>query len=184
MGEQVTVTPEGQVERRRILDPNPELIVERVEEAWETPSETFEVELPEDELNQFLASVDDRTELPVEDLQVWLTDGEARFCTVLTEPTEINLGATFDIQVVDGRLVPQIEVETGGLPVPIPGPLMDFALQTALGQLQVSSGMPSSARRFIDFPSAIRPSSTPGTFSAPLLGPGTQCGVLPPGDGE
>ena len=72
----------------------------------------------------------------MQDPQVWLAGDRARVYARLTEPTEVDLHAGFGIRVVDGRLVPQIQVGAGGLPVSVPGPVMDVALNTALGQLQ------------------------------------------------
>jgi hypothetical protein len=148
MGEQAVVDAEGQVERRRILEPNPALIQARVENAWNAPGETYQLELPEGEINQFLAAVGSQTDLPVEDPQVWLVGEEARVYATLTQPTSIDLAATFEVRVVDGRLVPQITVGAGGLPVPVPAPLMDAALKTALGQLQ---GYLDEAYEYVEF---------------------------------
>jgi hypothetical protein len=148
MGEQLTVGAGGEVEQSRVYEPDPALIQARVQEAWSAPGETFQLELPEGELNQFLVSVGSRTGLPVENLQVWLTGGEARLSATLTEPTRIDLNAVVRIQVVNGRLVPQIRVAAGGLPVSIPAPVMDAALQTALGELQ---GYLDQAYGYVEF---------------------------------
>jgi hypothetical protein len=148
MGEQAVVDAEGQIERRRILDPDPTLIQERIENAWNAQGETYRVELPEGEINQFLAAVGSQTGLPVEDPQVWLVGDEARVFATLTQPAPIDLAAALDVQVMDGRLVPQITVGAGGLPLSVPGPLMDVALNTTLGQLQ---GYLDEAYAYVEF---------------------------------
>jgi hypothetical protein len=137
MGEQVTVGVEGTVAQQRVAEPDPTLIRTRVQQAWSAPGETYQVELPEGELNQFLASVSSQTGLPIQDAQVWLAGDEARVYATLTQPIPVDLNATFDIRVMNGRLVPQIKAGgAGGLPVSVPGPVMDAALQTVLGQLE------------------------------------------------
>ena len=148
VGERLTVGPDGEVTRQSVMEPNAELIQARIEEAWDAPGVVFQVELPEGELNQFLAAMGGQTALPVQDPQVWLTGDEARIYATLTEPTEFDLGAGFDIRVVNGRLEPQIRVRAGGLLVPVPGPVLDLALQTVLGQLQ---GYLDEAFEYVEF---------------------------------
>jgi hypothetical protein len=138
MGEQVRVGADGELTERRILEPDPALIQERVQAAWEAPGEAFQLELPEDELNQFLASVGPQMGLPLQDVQVWLTGDRARLYATLTEPAQVDLNAVLGVRVQDGRLEPQIAVGAGGLPVSVPGALVDAALGTALSQLQGS----------------------------------------------
>lgn len=148
MGEQVMVGTEGQVERQRIAEPNPALIQERVRQAWSAPGDAYRLELPEGELNQYLAAVGTETGLPIENPQVWLTGDQARVYVTLTEPVKVELNAALDVQVVDGRLVPQIAVAAGGLPVSVPGPVLDLALQTVLGQLE---GYIDQAYGYVEF---------------------------------
>jgi hypothetical protein len=148
VGERLTVGPDGEVTRQRVMEPNPELIRARIEEAWDAPGGLFEVELPEGELNQFLAAMGGQTGLPVQDPQIWLTGDEGRIYATLTEPIEFDLSAAFEIEVVDGRLVPQLQVGAGGLPVPVPAPVLDLALRTALGQLQ---GYLDEAFQYVEF---------------------------------
>ena len=50
--------------------------------------------------------------------------------------------------MVDGRLVPRITLGAGGLPVPVPGPVLDLALQTVLGQIQ---GYLDQGNGFVEF---------------------------------
>jgi hypothetical protein len=148
MGERLTVGPGGEVTRESVMEPNAELIQARIEEAWNAPGATFQVELPEGELNQFLAAMGGQTGFPVKDPQIWLTGDEGRIFATLTEPTEFDLSATFEIQVVDGRLEPQIRVGAGGLPVPVPGPVLDLALRAALGPLE---GYQDEAFQYVEF---------------------------------
>jgi hypothetical protein len=148
MGEQLVVDSTGAVEQEQVAEPNPALIRERVQTAWKAPGSDFQVELPEGELNQFLASVGAQAGLPVENPQVWLAGDQARVYATLTQPAPVDLNAAFDLKVVKGRLVPQIKVGAGGLPVPVPGPVMDVALNTALGQLQ---GYLDQAYGYVEF---------------------------------
>jgi ferric-dicitrate binding protein FerR (iron transport regulator) len=148
MGEQLTIGLDGEVTRQSVMEPNAELIQARIAEAWDTPGSVFQVELPEGELNQFLAAMGDQPGLPVVDPQIWLTGDEGRIYATLTEPIEFDLSAAFEIEVVDGRLEPEIRVGAGGLPVPVPGPVLDFALETALGQLQ---GSLDEAFQYVEF---------------------------------
>jgi hypothetical protein len=136
MGEELTVDPGGAVERRRVFEPDPNLMMTRIEDAWEAPGQVYQLELPEDELNQFLAAAEGQGALPFQDPQVWLAGGEARLSVVLTEPARVEVSGALEIEVVEGKLKPQLKVGAGGLPVPVPGPLMDVALQTVLGQFQ------------------------------------------------
>jgi hypothetical protein len=136
MGEQLTISAEGEVETRRVFEPDPTLVRNRVQEAWDAPGANYQVELPEDELNQFLAAAGGQGDLPFKDPQIWLTEDGARLSATVVEPIQVDVSTEFDIRVVDGRLVPQVAVGAGGLPVPVPGPVLDLALRTVLGQIQ------------------------------------------------
>jgi hypothetical protein len=136
MGEQLTVSAEGVVERRRVFEPNPELLRKRVRDAWTVPGEIYQVELPESELNQFIASAASQAGPLVKDPQIWLAGEKARLSATLVEPVPVDVSADLEIRVVDGRLVPEITVGAGGLPVPVPESVLDLALQTVLGQIQ------------------------------------------------
>jgi hypothetical protein len=136
IGEQLSIGAAGEVERRRVFEPDAALIEDRVQEAWAAPGDTYQVELPEDELNQFLAAAGGLGESPVKDLQIWLADDGARLSLTLVEPIQVDVSAEFDVRVVDGRLVPQVAVGAGGLPVPVPALVLDLALQTVVGQIE------------------------------------------------
>ena len=51
MGEQLSVSTEGEIERQRLFEPDAALIQNRIQEAWDAPGDIYQVELPEDELN-------------------------------------------------------------------------------------------------------------------------------------
>jgi len=137
MGEVLTVGVGGEVERRRVFEPNSALLQDRIQEAWAVPGASYQVELPEGELNQFLAAaVGSQPDSPVRDPQIWLAGNEALLSVTLVKPIEVDASAALEVWVVDGKLEPRIKVGAGGLPVPVPGPVLDVALQTVLGQLQ------------------------------------------------
>jgi hypothetical protein len=136
MGEQLVVGAGGEVERRRVFEPDPTLLRNRLQEAWDAPGATYQVEVPEEELNQFLAAATRSSGELVADTQLWLAGEKARLSTTLTEPVPVDLSADFGLQVVDGTIVPQVTLGAAGLPVPIPGPVMDLATQTVLQQFQ------------------------------------------------
>jgi len=136
MGEQLSVGVEGEVERRRVFEPDAALIQNRIQEAWDAPGDTYQVELPEDELNQFLAAAGGVGESPVKDPQIWLSDDGARLSLTLVEPIQVDVSAEFDVRVVEGRLVPQVALGAGGVAVPVPAPVLDLAFGTVLGQIE------------------------------------------------
>ena len=47
---------------------------------------------------------------------------------------EVDLSATIQVRVVNGRLDPQIKLNTAGLALPFPTALLEQALRASLGQ--------------------------------------------------
>lgn len=149
MGEELTVGAGGKVERRRVFEPDAAPLQNRIEDAWAVPGADYQVELPEDELNQFLAAVVGSQEgLPVRDPQIWLAGNQALLSATVIEPIELDASVVLEIQVVEGKLALRIKVGAGGLPLPVPGPVLDMAMQTVLGQVQ---GYLDQAHEYVEF---------------------------------
>jgi hypothetical protein len=147
-GERVTVQPDGAYSREQFYRPDAEPLLARLDDAWNAPGEVYRVELPEDEINQFLAALSAQSGSPLYDLQVWLIEDEARFFASLNEPAGAEVGVSLRLGVIDGELKPKIDVSAAGFPLPLPGPVIDLAAQTALDQIL---GYLAEAEGFIEF---------------------------------
>jgi ferric-dicitrate binding protein FerR (iron transport regulator) len=134
-GERLTVQPDGTYRREQFYRPDTEPLIDRLETAWDAPGEVYQVELPEDEINQFLAALSTQSGSPVYDLQVWLIQDEARVFASLNEPAGAEIGAAFRLDVKDGALKPQVDVSAAGFPLPVPGPVADRAAQMLLDEI-------------------------------------------------
>jgi hypothetical protein len=136
MGERITTDAGGDYHRERVFEPNPQLVLDRISAAWAAPGETFRLELPEHEVNQFLAATSGQPGSAIRDAQIWFTDGQARFAATLVEPTTVDLSASIEMRVANGRLEPQIKLNTAGVALPLPTALLNQALQASIGQVQ------------------------------------------------
>ena len=134
MGERITTDVGSGYQRERVFEPNAQLLLDRIDAAWNAPGEGFRLELPENEVNQFLAATSDLPGSPVRDAQIWFIDDQARIAATLIEPMEVDLSATIQVRVVNGRLDPQIKLNTAGLALPFPTALLEQALRASLGQ--------------------------------------------------
>jgi hypothetical protein len=134
MGERITTDAGSGYQRERVFEPNAQLVIDRIDAAWTAPGEAFRLDLPENEINQFLAAASGQPGVPVRDAQLWFTDGRARIAATLLEPMEMDLSATIEIRVVNGRLDPQIKLNTAGVGLPVPTALLEQAIKASLGQ--------------------------------------------------
>jgi hypothetical protein len=136
MGERIAVEPGGVYHKERFLWPNAQLVRDRIQGAWSAPGETFQLELPEDEVNQFLVATSAQVDSLVRDPEIWFTEGEARLFATLSQPTPVEVSATVEIEVVNGELKPQIRLATAGIAVAVPAAALDRALTPLLGQME------------------------------------------------
>jgi hypothetical protein len=151
MGERITTDAGSGYQRERVFEPNAQLLIDRIDAAWTAPGEAFRLDLSENEVNQFLAAISGQPGSPVRDAQLWFTDGRARIAATLLEPVEIDLSATIEVRVVNGRLDPQIKLNTAGVGLPLPTALLEQALKASLGQAQ---GQLDEAQAYVEFSEA------------------------------
>lgn len=135
MGERMKLKPSGQYERERIFEPNAQLVIDQVTASWTTPDDTFHLELSENEVNQFLAAMGQQAGFFLQDTQVWFLDDEARIATILTRPTRLDLSAAVSFEVIENQIKPQIHSIAAGVTLPVPGSLLDPAVDLVLDQL-------------------------------------------------
>jgi hypothetical protein len=136
MGERITLEPGGLYEIEQVFEPDAQLVADKIVEAWEVPGDEFRPELTENDVNQFLAAMSDQPGFFLEDTQVWFVDGEARVATTVAEPTRFDLSAALSFEVEDGQLKPKVRAMAAGVFLPVPGPVLDQALELVLDQLK------------------------------------------------
>jgi hypothetical protein len=135
MGERITINPAGKYETVRVFQPDPQRVVERVQDAWNAPGGEFTLELPEAEVNEFLSAMSQDPSFFLRDVQIWLLDGRANVAATVARPIRLHLSASIGIEVEEGRLRPRLESIAPGLVLPVPEPVLDRALQLVLEQL-------------------------------------------------
>jgi hypothetical protein len=148
MGERITTDAGGDYRRERVFEPNFQLVFDRVIAAWDAPGETFRLDLPEHEVNQLLAATSGEYVPAVRDAQIWFTDGQARFAATLIDPITVDLSASIEARVVDGRLEPQIRLNAAGIGLPLPTGLLDQAFQVVTGE---ALGLLDQAQAYVEF---------------------------------
>jgi hypothetical protein len=136
MGERITLEPGGLYEIEQVFEPDVQLVADKIVDAWEAPGDEFRPELTESDVNQFLAAVSQQPGFFLEDTQIWFVDGEARVATTVAEPTRFDLSAALSVGVEDGRIKPKIRAMAAGVFLPVPGPMLDQALELVLAQLE------------------------------------------------
>jgi hypothetical protein len=111
-------------------------VADKIVEAWEAPGDEFRPELTENDVNQFLAAVSQQPGFFLEDTQIWFVDGEARVATTVAEPTRFDLSAALSFEVEDGQIKPKIRAMAAGVFLPVPGLVLDQAIELVLAQLE------------------------------------------------
>ncbi len=103
MGERIAVEPGGAYHKERVFWPNAQLVRDRIQGAWSAPGETFQLELPEDEVNQFLVATSQQPDFIIRDPEIWFTEGEARIFATLVKPAPMDVFS--DVRIEEGRVV-------------------------------------------------------------------------------
>ena len=148
MGERMTLDPDGLYEVEQVFEPDADPVADKTNAAWFAPGDEFHLELTETEVNQYLAAVSQDPDFFLEDTQIWFVDGEARVATTVVEPARFDLSAALGCRVVDGEARPKIRAIAAGVALPVPGPVLDPALDVVLGQLEEYLG---EAYDFVEF---------------------------------
>lgn len=136
MGQRITLEPGGLYHTEQIFEPNPQLIYDKLDEAWAAPGDAWELELTETEVNQFLAAMSQQPDFFLRDSQVWFVEGEARAATTVLRPTRFDLSAAAAGRVTDGELRPQLRALAAGVALPLPEAVLTPALDQVLNRLQ------------------------------------------------
>jgi len=136
MGERITLDPDGLYEIEQVFEPDAQLLADKIVAAWQVPGDEFQPELTENDVNQFLAAVSQRPDFFLDDTQVWFVDGEARVATTVAEPARFDLSAALSFEVEDGHIKPKVRAMAAGVFLPVPGPVLDQAIDLVLGQLE------------------------------------------------
>jgi hypothetical protein len=136
MGQRMTLDPDGLYEVEQVFEPNAQLVYEKTEEAWYAAGDDFRLELTENEVNQFLAAMSRQSDFFLDETQIWFVDGEARAATTVMEPTRFDLSAATGFQVVDGEARPDVRAIAAGVTLPVPGRVLNPALDLVLDRLE------------------------------------------------
>lgn len=148
MGQRITLEPGGLYQVEQVFEPDAGLVADKVDAAWAAPGDAFRLELTEDEVNQFLAAMGRQPDFFLHDSQVWFVDGEARAATTVVEPARFDLSAATGFWVVDGELKPRVRAVAAGVALPVPGSVLNPALDWVFGQAE---GYLAQAYRFVEF---------------------------------
>jgi hypothetical protein len=122
MGERITLDPSGLYEVEQIFEPNAQLVADKTNAAWYAPGDEFRLELTENDVNQFLAAMGQQSGFFLHDTQVWFVDGE--------------LSAATGVRGVDGEAKPSVRAIAAGVALPVPGPVLNPALDWVFSQAE------------------------------------------------
>jgi hypothetical protein len=136
MGESITLEPGGLYQIERIFEPDEQLLLDKLDAAWALPGDAWRLELTESEVNQFLAAMSRQPDFFLRDIQVWFVEGEARAAATVVRPAHFDLSAAAGAQVSDGQIKPQLRAVAAGIALPLPGAVLNPALDQVLDQLQ------------------------------------------------
>ena len=136
MGERITLDPDGLYEIEQIFEPDDQLVAQKITTAWEAPGDDFQPELTENDVNQFLAAMSRQPDFLLDDTQVWFVDGEVRAATTVVDPVRFDLSAAVSFQVVDGRVKPKVRAIAAGVALPVPGVVLNPAIDLVLSQME------------------------------------------------
>lgn len=148
MGERITLDPDGLYEVEQVFEPDPQLVIDKVEAAWDAPGDEFRLELTENEVNQFLAAASQQPDFFLRHTQIWFVEDELRLATTVIEPARFDLSAAIGVRVVDGEIKPQVRAVAAGINLPVPGVVLNPALDQLLSQ---QTEYLAQAQRFIEF---------------------------------
>jgi hypothetical protein len=148
MGERMTLDPDGLYQVEQIFEPDADPVADKTNAAWFAPGIEFHLELTETEVNQYLAAMSQDPDFFLENTQIWFVDGEARVATTVVEPARFDLSAALGCRVVDGEARPEIRAIAAGVALPVPGQVLNPALDVVLGQLEEYLG---EAYNFLEF---------------------------------
>lgn len=148
MGERITLEPGGLYTTEKIFEPDAQLIIDKLNASWAEPSDEWRLELTETEVNQFLAAMSQQPDFFLRDTQVWFVEGEARAATTVIKPTRFDLSAAASAGVVGGEIKPQVKAIAAGVALPLPGSVLNPALDRVLDQLQ---GYLAQSYSFVEF---------------------------------
>jgi len=137
MGQRMTLDPDGLYEVEQIFEPNPDLVAEKANAAWYAPGDDFRLELTENEVNQFLAAMSQQPDFFLENTQIWFVDGEARAATTVVDPARFDLSAATGFRVEDGEARPEVRAIAAGVALPVPGQVLNPALDWVMDRLEV-----------------------------------------------
>jgi hypothetical protein len=119
-----------------MFEPDAQLVADKTNAAWYAPGDEFRLELTENEVNQFLAALGQQSDFFLRDTQVWFVDGETRVATTVVDPARFDLSAAAGVRVVDGEAKPRVKAIAAGMALPVPGPVLDPALDWVFGQME------------------------------------------------
>jgi hypothetical protein len=136
MGQRITLEPGGTYQMEKVFDPDPQPMYDRITAAWEESEDTLHLELTEGEVNQFLAAMEEETELFLQGTQVWFVDGEMRIATTVVKPTKVDLSVSLDAKVVDGKIEPRVKSIAAGMALPVPAPVLNMVVDTVMARLE------------------------------------------------
>jgi hypothetical protein len=137
MGERITLDPSGLYETEKIFEPDGEAMFDKVDAAWNADDETFRLALTDTEVNQYLAYVSQQQpDFFLRDTQIWFVEGEARVATTVVEPARFDLSAALGVEVKDGEIKPEVRAVSAGVALPVPGAVLNPALDWVFDQLR------------------------------------------------
>jgi hypothetical protein len=136
MGQRMTLASDGVYTVEQVFEPDAQPLLDKVDAAWTAPGETMTLELTESEVNRFLAAMAKQPDFVLRDSQVWFLEDEMRIGTTVVGPASLDLSAALGVEVVEGRLKPEMESLAAGFTLPVPAPVLDLAADTVFGQLE------------------------------------------------
>lgn len=134
IGQRITLEPDGLYEVEQVFEPDAQPVIDKVNAALAAPGDAFQLELTENEVNQFLAAMSRDPDFALQDTQIWFVDDEARVATMVVDPIRFDLSAALDAQVVDGEIKPQMKAMAAGVILPVPVSLLSPALDQVIRQ--------------------------------------------------
>ena len=141
MGQRITLDPDGLYTTEQLFEPNAQLLLDKINAAWYSSSDTVELELTDTEINHFLAATGQESGLPIRDTQIWFVDGEARIATTLTEPAELDVSTAVALNIVDGQIELDFQSVSAGIALPVPRAVLNVAINGLVDQIQALSSV-------------------------------------------
>lgn len=136
MGERITLQPDGAYQTEQVFEPDPQPMVDKVNAAWSESDDALRLELTEGEVNQFLAALEEQADFFTQGAQVWFVDGELRVAATILKPTKVDLSASVEAKVVDGKIEPKVKSIAAGVALPVPAPVLNLVVDTVTAQME------------------------------------------------